>query len=180
MHRFVHPLVLCSFGSLLLCGCGRHDAPPPAPKPAAAHTAATPANKPAAAVAPAASAARPAAIPDTAFHVASLTLGSAIDANSYAVTAPAVRFDAGTPTIYASVATEGRTAGATLAARWRYLEGPGVLVNEIKQSVAADGPAVTTFKVQNPNRWPAGKYDVQITLDGKPVAQQGFEVNGGQ
>jgi len=187
MHRLAHPLVLCCVG-LLLCGCHRHDSSPVEPiagasgkAPAAAHTsqpAAANHAKPATAApapAPAASTAKAAAAGDNSFRVATLTLGSAIDAG-YTVTAPATRFADDTPVIYASVATTGRTTGATLDARWRYLEGQGVLVNELSQTVAADGPAVTTFKVQNPNHWPAGKYSVQISLNGKPVASRDFEI----
>jgi len=186
MHRLALPLVLCC-AAALLCGCHRHDSTPaetvatkPKAAPAPAHTSKpAPASHAAPAIAatapaPAASAAKPAAN-DDGFHVATLTLGSAIDAG-YAVTAPTTRFAADTPVIYASVATTGRTAGATLDARWRYLEGQGVLVNELSQTVAADGPAVTTFKVQNPNRWPAGRYSVEISLNGKPVASREFEI----
>jgi hypothetical protein len=191
MHRLAQPLILCC-AIALLYGCHRHDSTPvepiaAAPKtaPAAAHNSNKPA--PASHAAPAATATTPApaastakaAARDSGFRVATLTLGSAIDAG-YAVTAPATRFAADTPVIYASVATTGRTAGATLDARWHYLEGQGVLVNELSQTVAADGPAVTTFKVQNPNRWPAGRYNVQISLNGKPVAQEGFEVAKGK
>ncbi|MEW9571822.1 hypothetical protein ABQJ54_08665 [Rhodanobacter sp. Si-c] len=187
MYRLAHPLVLCCAG-LLLCGCHHHDGSPVEPianasgkAPAAVHT-----NQPAAAnhatpataatvPAPAASTGKAAIPSDNAFRVATLTLGSAID-TGYAVTAPATRFADDTPVIYASVATTGRTAGATLEARWRYLEGQGVLVNELRQTVAANGPAVTTFKVQNPNRWPAGKYSVEISLNGKSVASRDFEI----
>lgn len=156
--------------------------------PKAAAPATTRSSKPAAiaapppaakAPAPAASAAKPASADGEGFRVASLTLGTAID-SGYAVTAPATRFSADTHTIYASVATTGNTAGAKLDARWRYLEGRGVLVNELSQAVVADGPAVTTFEVQNPNRWPVGKYVVEILLDGKPAAQQAFEVTEGK
>ncbi|HKR76186.1 MAG TPA: hypothetical protein VJR95_05945, partial [Rhodanobacter sp.] len=115
------------------------------------------------------------AVDDRSFRVATLTLGSEIN-TGYAVTAPATRFADDTPVIYASVATTGHTASALLDARWRYLEGQGVLVNELSQTVATNGPAVTTFKVQNPNRWPAGKYNVQISLNGKPVASREFEI----
>lgn len=191
MHRLAPTLVLCC-AVALLCGCHRHESTPAEPTagtPEAAPIAAHSSNKPAPAShtapaapattpAPAASTAKPAASADS-FRVATLTLGSAIDAG-YAVTAPATRFTADTPVIYASVATTGRTASATLDARWRYLEGQGVLVNELSQTVAADGPAVTTFKVQNPNRWPAGRYNVEISLNGKPVAQEGFEVTNGK
>ena len=190
MRRLAQPLVLCC-AVALLCGCHRHEGTPA--EPAAAASSAAPATtrvgQPASAShaapataattpAPAASAPRDAATNGNAFRVATLTLGSAIDAG-YAVTAPATRFAPDTPVIYASVATRGRTAGATLGVRWRYLEGRGVLVNELSQTVATDGPAVTTFKVQNPNRWPAGRYSVEISLDGKPVAQRDFEVTGG-
>ena len=182
MHRLAHPLVLCCVG-LLLCGCHQHDNQPVEPiaaasgkAPAAAHT-----SQPAAtnhATAPATAATAPAAAAtagDNAFRVATLTLGSAIDAG-FAVTAPATRFADDTPVIYASVATIGHTTSATLDARWRYLEGQGVLVNELSQTVATNGPAVTTFKVQNPNRWPAGKYNVQISLNGKLAASRDFEI----
>lgn len=178
MHRFAQPLVLCC-AIALLYGCHRHDSTPvepiattPKAAPATAHS-----SKPAAAATtptPAASTAK-AAADSGSFRVATLTLGSAIDAG-YAVITPATRFTDDTPVIYASVATTGHTASALLDARWRYLEGQGVLVNELSQTVATNGPAVTTFKVQNPNRWPIGKYDVQISLNGKPVASRGFEI----
>lgn len=191
MRRLAPPFALCC-ATALLCGCHRHDSTPVEPVAATSKAAPVPThtNKPAPVnhTTPAAATA-PAPVSSTTmttgasdanrFRVATLTLGSAIDAG-YAVTAPATRFAADTPVIYASVATTGRTTSATLHARWRYLEGQGVLVNELSQTVTADGPAVTTFKVQNPDRWPAGKYDVQISLDGKPVAQQGFEVTGGK
>jgi hypothetical protein len=183
MHRLAFPSVLCC-AAALLSGCHRHDSTPV--EPIAAAPAAKHAGKPAPAshAAPATAATTPvpatstaggATTDDPGFRVATLTLGSAIDAG-YAVTAPATRFAADTPVIYASVATTGRTAGATLEARWRYLEGKGMLVNELSQTVAANGPATTTFKVQNPNRWPAGRYSVEISLDGKAVANREFEI----
>ena len=79
-------------------------------------------------------------------------------------------------TIYVSVDTSGTTAGATLNAKWSYLEGNGQLVTSTSQSITADGPATTTFRVVNPNQWPEGKYKVDISLDGKQVASKQFEV----
>ena len=180
MRRLACPLTLC-FASLLLGACHGHDSTPVEPiagatgkTPVAAHTA-KPAPAATAAAPAASTAKKPVAATEDSFRVATLTLGSAID-GGYAVTAPATRFADNTPVIYGSVATTGRTAGATLDARWRYLEGQGVLVNELRQTIAADGPAVTTFKVQNPNRWPAGKYSVEISLDGKHAASRDFEI----
>ncbi|MBD8897890.1 hypothetical protein [Rhodanobacter sp. DHG33] len=185
MHRFAQGLALCCVVALL-CGCHRHDdataaknAPAPKTPPAKAQTGKPPATSVAKTPAPAPASSTAKAVDANVFHVSSLALGTAID-TGYAVTASATRFSADTHTIYASVATSGRTAGAKLDARWRYLEGQGVLVNELSQNVVTDGSAVTTFEVQNPNRWPAGKYVVEISLDGKPVAQQAFEVTDGK
>jgi hypothetical protein len=115
--------------------------------------------------------------PPAPFTVAKLTLGSAVNAE-HQVTRASDSFASNDKAIYASVATEGRTGGATLNAKWSYLEGQGQLVSSISQSIATDGPAITTFKVQNPDLWPAGKYQVEISLDGKPVMKQPFQIAG--
>ncbi len=181
-------LLSAALAALLLSACGKNEpATPPAGAPAPTRTAAAPAP------APAATAAQPAAAAATATHtgdvapstpvtpppapltVAKLTLGSAVNAE-YKVTRPGNRFATSDKTIYASVATEGSTGGATLNAKWSYLEGQGQLVSSISQSIATDGPAITTFKVQNPDLWPEGKYRVEISLDGKSVAKQDFEI----
>ncbi|WP_426701754.1 hypothetical protein ACPPVV_01695 [Rhodanobacter sp. Col0626] len=177
-------------GLLLLSACGKDKpatpaaAPAPAttaaiaPTPAAAGTTATmPPATAGSAAAPATSvAAAPPAAPVTVpLKVAKLTVGS--DVNSqHQVTHASSSFAASNKTIYASVATEGSSEGATLNAKWSYLEGQGQLVSNISQSIATDGPAMTTFKVQNPDLWPEGKYRVEISLDGKPVAKQDFDI----
>lgn len=180
-------------GVLVLGGCGKkEEAAAPANPPATASTAATPpAMTPAPAATPAtpgtaatppatagtaAAAATPAAAPaDTGLTVAKLTLGDAVNAE-HQVTHASNSFASSDKTIYASVATEGRSTGSTLNAKWSYLEGAGQLVSNISQSIATDGPAVTTFKVQNPDLWPEGKYKVVISLDGKAVSDQSFEI----
>lgn len=184
-------------GLLLLGGCGKNEPPPaatPAPTSTAPSTAPTPATtapapagttaalppagaSPAAtaSVASAASVAAPAAM-SAPLTVAKLTLGSAVNAE-HQVTRASNSFATNDKTIYASVATDGSTGGATLNAKWSYLEGQGQLVSSISQSIATDGPAVTTFKVQNPDLWPEGKYKVEISLDGKPVAKQDFAIS---
>lgn len=179
-------------GLLLLGGCGKHDngtaaGTPPASSTAAApavpHTAPMPA---AAAPAPATpgTAATPApagtsasaapATPDV-FKVDEVQLGEAVTA-SYKIAKPTTTFDPTHNTIYASVSTTGTTTGATLSAHFSYLEGKGQDVTTISQTIATDGPATTTFKLRNPNDWPAGKYKVEIAIDGKPVSSQTFEV----
>jgi len=179
-------------GLLLLSACGKHEPATPTGQPAAAGTAAasstmapaassTAANKaplptPTTVKQPAAAASAAATPAQAPISVAKLTLGSAVNAE-HQITRPGNRFASDEKTIYASVATEGQSHDATLNATWRYLEGKGQLVSSISQSIATDGPAITTFKVQNPDLWPEGKYKVEISLDGKPVAQQGFEIS---
>lgn len=172
-------------GLLLLNACGKNEPATPASPPAASTTAAVPApavttaapaaGSSAASAAPATSAAAPAVPAAAPLTVAKLTLGSKVDAD-YKVTRVSSSFAPNDKTIYASVATEGSSGGATLNAKWSYLEGQGQLVSSISQSIATDGPAVTTFKVQNPDLWPEGKYKVEISLDGKPVAKQDFAI----
>lgn len=187
-------------GLLMLSACGKSEQPastPPAASTAAAPAAPTPASTapaPASTAAPtqapapstttaaapvAAPASNTAAAPVAAdLKVAGLTLGSAVSAD-HKVSKAKTTFTPGDKSIYASVATEGNTDGATLSAKWSYLEGKGQLVNSTSQSIATDGPATTTFRVQNPNNWPEGKYKVEIAVNGKSVATQNFEVKKG-
>lgn len=104
-----------------------------------------------------------------------LTLGDAVNA-AHQITHASASFAPSERIIYASVATEGRSSGVTLNAKWSYLEGSGQLISSVSQPIATDGPAVTTFSVQNPDLWPAGKYKVEISLDGQPVASEDFDI----
>ncbi|BDU19630.1 hypothetical protein [Dyella sp. GSA-30] len=191
-------------GLLMLSACGKSEQPastppaastaaaPAAPTPAStapapASTAAAPMQAPAPSTTAAAAPAAPVAAPvsNTAaapvagdLKVAGLTLGGAVSPD-HKVSKAKTTFAPGDKSIYASVATEGNTDGATLSAKWSYLEGKGQLVNSTSQSIATDGPATTTFRVQNPNNWPEGKYKVEIAVNGKSVATQNFEVKKG-
>jgi len=178
-------------GLLLLAACGKHDNTAPATPPAAstaatapvpAHTApvpapaaTTPAPASTAATASAGTSAAATATPAAVFKVDAVTLGEAVTAG-YKISKPGTTFAPTQSTIYASVATSGSTTGATLSAHFSYLEGKGQDVTTISQTIATDGPATTTFKLRNPNQWPAGKYKVEIAIDGKPVTSQTFEV----
>jgi hypothetical protein len=182
-------------GLLVLTACGKKEdqqnaAPAPsataAAAPAAAGTApAAPAAPAAATTAAAAPAAQPAAAPaapvapaaaaDT-LKVGAVTLGNAVGADKK-VTKAKNAFAPSDKTIYASVATDGATAGATLNAKWTFQDGETTTtVSDISQSISTEGPAVTTFKIQNPNEWPEGKYKVAISLNGQAVGNEAFEV----
>ncbi|WP_284330124.1 hypothetical protein, partial [Dyella flagellata] len=133
-----------------------------------------PATAPAA-PAPASTAAS-AAVPAAAegFQVSSITLGDAIT-SEHKVKKEATIFSPSQKTIYVSVDTTGTTQGATLNAKWTYLDKNQTIVST-SQSIVADSPSTTTFSMKNPDLWPEGKYKVDISVDGKPVASKTFEV----
>ena len=77
-------------------------------------------------------------------------------------------------TIYASVATEGAAASATLKARWTYQNGQAV--DESTQTIAPNGDARTEFHISKPDGWPAGKYKLEVFVNGAPAGTKDFEV----
>jgi hypothetical protein len=80
-----------------------------------------------------------------------------------------------TDTIYASIATENTTAPTTVKARWTYQDGQ--VVNESTQTIApAAGGARTEFHISKPNGWPAGKYTLEVFLNGSSAATKDLEV----
>ena len=151
--------------ALALSSCGKQQAPPPAPTPAPAAPAPAPAT-------PAPPSATPAAPTTT---VTSLVLGNGLDANGK-VASPATTF-APKDTIYAQVVTTstGGPGSASIVAKWSYGEGQPVSQNTESISTAA-GTATTTFHIFKADGWPAGKYEVQISIDGKPAKSATFEV----
>ena len=104
--------------------------------------------------------------------VSGVQLGSAIGADKQ-VAAPTEIFKP-TDTIYAAVTTAGSAPRATLTARFTYQDGQ--VVNETSQDIA--GAGVTEFHIAKPDGWPAGKYQVEVLLDGKSAATRAFEVQG--
>jgi hypothetical protein len=78
-------------------------------------------------------------------------------------------------TIYASIATEGTaTAPARLQARWTYQDGQ--VVNESTQTIAPTGNARTEFHISKPEGWPAGKYKLEVFLNGSSAGTRDVEV----
>ena len=143
---------------LALSACGKQQPPPPAPA-AAAPSAPAPAPAPAAA----------------ATTVSSLVLGNALGGDGK-VTSPATTF-APKDTIYAQVVTTstGGAGSVSIAAKWTYDQGQPVSQNTESVSTAS-GTATTTFHISKPDGWPAGKYTVEISLDGKPATNATFDV----
>ena len=67
------------------------------------------------------------------------------------------------------------TASGTLAARWTFEDGQ--VVDEESRSVS--GVQVSEFHLSHPDGWPAGHYEVIISLDGEEVERSGFDVSTG-
>jgi hypothetical protein len=107
-----------------------------------------------------------------ALRVTEVQVGNSIGADRR-VTAAATEF-AATDTIYASVATEGSASGATLTARWTFEDGQ--TVDETTQTINSTGPAVTEFHISKPDGWPAGRYRVEILLNGSPTESKEFTI----
>ena len=149
--------------ALALSACGKQEAPPPAPaKTAPAPAPATPPP--------------PAAVPAAPITtVSSLVLGSALNGDGK-VASPATTF-APKDTIYAQVATtsSGGSGSASIMAKWTYDQGQPVSQNTESVSTGA-GTATTTFHISKPDGFPAGKYEVQISIDGKPATNAAFDV----
>jgi len=77
-------------------------------------------------------------------------------------------------TIYASIATEGTAATAALKARWTYQDGQ--IVDESTQTIAPTGAARTEFHISKPDGWPAGKYKLEVFLNGSSAGTKDFDV----
>lgn len=180
-------------GLLMLSACGKNDqesGPPASPAPPASAPAPSPTMPPPAATQsappqpappastppPASSSGKSASVQPHDIKVTAVTIGGAVDASSLAISKEQRRFSPQDKSIYASVATTGNTDNATLNAQWSYEDGKEQPFSSTSESIATDGPATTTFKVQNPNPWPTGKYKVVISLNGKAVASENFEV----
>ena len=154
--------ILCTLlvsTALALGACGKKEEPKTAPAPAPAPT-----QAPAPAPAPA-----PAGV-----TVSNVSVGKAVGADKK-VTAATDAF-AKNDTMYASVDTSG-SGTAKLDAKWTYHKGDKVaVVKEESMTINATGPATNEFHVSKPDGWPAGDYQVEVMLDGKPAGSKKFTV----
>lgn len=134
-------------GQVAAAGCKKADAPAPAPLP-------------------------PPPAPVVVLRVTAVDLGKSILPDK-SVASPTSTF-APRDTVFASVATEGAAASATIRARFTFNDGQ--LVNESTQTITPTGPARTEFHISRPTGWPIGKYRVEVFLDSQPAGSKDFEV----
>jgi hypothetical protein len=134
-----------------LGACSKKEAPPPPPTPVPATPVPTP-------------------VP---FKVTSVDLGKSIGDDKRIKDAATTfgRHD----TIYVAVSSEGVSPKATLKAKWTF-GAKGTLVNEETRDIAPTARAVTEFHITKPSGWPVGKYTLEVSVDGSPVATKEFVV----
>ena len=77
-------------------------------------------------------------------------------------------------TFFVFVTTAGGVEPVTIGARWTY-QAAELLFKE-NRTITPSGHVTTSFGVLNAGGWRAGRYKVEITLDGKRVGSRTFEV----
>lgn len=159
--RLAQALLVTVIGGVAIVGCKKkEEAAPAAPAPAAT----TPVAAPAPAPAPTAS-------------VTTVDLGNAVGPD-LKLTATSTTF-APKDTIYVSIGTATSDPAATVAtklgAKWSY-GADNMLVNEESKDLNLTGTGSTNFQVAKPDGWPAGKYKVEVSLNGAVVQTREFEV----
>ena len=79
-----------------------------------------------------------------------------------------------TDTVFAVVQTRGNETG-TLKARWTYQDGQ--VVDETSQPIAPSGDeSRTEFHISKPDGLPAGRYRIEVSVNGRVVDSEEFEV----
>jgi hypothetical protein len=149
MPRHSWTLLVLAAGAGALGACKK---PPPPPPPAEVSTPEPPAPPP--------------------FAVKTIDVGKGITADKHVGTATTtfgVR-----DTIYASVLTDGAAPSKIIVARWTFQTGQ--VVKEQSDTIAPTGPAATEFHITKKTPWPAGKYKVEIMVDGSSAGTKEFEV----
>ena len=147
---------------LLLSACGGEAEPP---------AAATAAPAPAAEASEDA-AAEPAPMPTGAFRVVAVELGTAFDEEGR-VPAPKDLF-AATDTLHLAVVGVGSSPGLVLSARW--LAADGSEVAQARQDLAPQAPTVASFRLSQPEPWPAGDYRVEIAVNDRVLETRNFRI----
>lgn len=81
-------------------------------------------------------------------------------------------------TMYVVVTTDNTPSGGNLMAKWVYETGQVVdsLMQQVDKTDSTRTTTVTEFHVAHAKPWPAGKYTVDITLDGRTLGTKNLVV----
>jgi hypothetical protein len=105
------------------------------------------------------------------FRVVSLAIGGAVDEENI-VLQPRAQFGP-REAFYASLVSFG---GTGLILRATLKTEAGELVAQSEQVLEGDGARVSTFRLQNPQRWPVGTYRMEFAIADHLVDAKGIEV----
>ena len=145
---------------LAMAGCKKEESAAVAAQPAAT---AAPAPKAAAIAAATAS-------------VTGVDLGTAVGTDMKVTTAM-ITFGP-MDTIIAAVSTSTSDPAASVPGKLgvKWSDQDGKVVNDEGKAVDFTGSSATDFRIANPAGWPAGKYTLEVSLDGNVVQSKDFEV----
>jgi hypothetical protein len=155
-HTSLNVAMLALAASLALAGCKKNENTNPQPMPAPT----TPAPAPAPAPAP---------MPAASVAVEGVSVGKMAAADKSV--APMATFGVRDP-IIVSVRTNGTANAVPVAAKLTFHDGQ--VAGEQNVSLNTSGPDTTNITFTNANAWPAGKYTVDVMVDGRPagISQQ--------
>ena len=76
--------------------------------------------------------------------------------------------------VFLSIRTKGTANKYTLSSRW--LDPTGKQLTEYSQVIATAGQTDTVFSLSKPDGWPKGRYQVELSINGKPLRRVPFTV----
>jgi hypothetical protein len=76
--------------------------------------------------------------------------------------------------VFLSIRTKGTASKYTLSSRW--LDPTGKRLTEYSQIIVNAGQTDTVFSLSKPDGWPKGRYQVELSINGKPLRTVPFTV----
>jgi len=106
------------------------------------------------------------------FRIVQVLMGTAVDDEQLVVTD--TREFGARDAIHASVLSIGAHQGLKLSADWRAPD--GAIIAKSEQALVPESDLATTFRLGNPEPWPAGEYELRLAIDGHTVRTEKFSV----
>ncbi len=106
------------------------------------------------------------------FRVVAVLLGNSVGSDRL-VHSDRTEFAPG-DTIHASVLSSGGHQGLRMSAKW--LGPDGRVIADTQQALVPVRATATNFSIDNPEPWPAGGYQLQVSANGQPQPARKFTV----
>ncbi len=159
IQRHSYALIAALAGAVALAGCNRDPEPATTMTPPATTTDPAPGMGPTPAMETG-----PLTGGMTTTSVSSITVGNTAAADRSVAAQSTLRTN---DPIIVSVRTDGAATNTTIAARLTFEDGQ--VVDEESQMLNTSGAETTNIEFRNDNAWPAGRYTVDVTVDGQPA-----------